>query len=115
MAQAQPRIGALQIGIVVLTIATALVHLYLAFALDFDKLFLANGLGYLALLAALYAPPAALAPYRAWARWGLLLYTAITVVMWLFIGARTPLAYADKLAEVLLIVLLWAEDPSVRR
>ncbi|MCC6458417.1 MAG: hypothetical protein IT328_25935 [Caldilineaceae bacterium] len=115
MTQAQPRFGALQIGIVVLTITTALVHLYLAFTLDFDKLFLANGLGYLALLAALYAPIAALTPYRSWARWGLLLYTAVTVVMWIFIGARTPLAYADKLVEALLIVLLWIEDQAVRR
>lgn len=111
MTQAYPRFGALQISIIVLTITTALVH----FSLAFDWLFIANGFGYLALLAALYAPLPALVPYRQWARWGLMLYTAVTVVMWLFIGARTSIAYADKLIEVLLILLLWMEDQSVRR
>ncbi len=111
MTKAQPRFGTLQIGIMALTIATAVIH----FALAFDWLFIANGLGYLALLAVLYAPLPALDPYRKWARWALLLYTAVTVVMWIFIGARTTVAYADKLIEVVLLGLLWAEDQAARR
>lgn len=111
MTQAHPRFGALQIGIIVLTVTTAVIH----FALAFDWLFIANGLGYLALLAALYVPVSALLPYRQWARWGLMLYTAVTVVMWVFIGARTAVAYVDKLIEVLLIALLWLEDQAARR
>lgn len=111
MTQAQPRFGAPQLAIMALTFASALIH----FALAFDWLFVANGLGYLALLAALYAPIPALAPYRQWARWGLLLYTAMTVVLWIFIGVRTPVAYADKLIEVILILLLWMEDQAARR
>lgn len=111
MTQARSRFGALQISIIVLTVTTAVIH----FALAFDWLFIANGVGYLALLAALYAPVPALVPYRQWARWGLMLYTAVTVVMWIFIGARTAIAYVDKLIEVLLIALLWLEDQTARR
>ena len=48
----------LRIGIVVLTLATALIHLQLNFP---DPVFILNGLGYLTLLAALfclrYPPP----------------------------------------------------------
>lgn len=111
MTQAQPRFGAPQLAIIVLTVATALVH----FALAFDWVFIANGLGYLTLLAALYAPLRGLAPYRRWARWGLMIYTAVTVVLWVFIGERTPIAYADKLIEIVLFTLLWMEDQAARR
>lgn len=45
--------GTLRIGIIVLTAATALIHLQLNFP---DPVFILNGLGYLTLLAALYLP-----------------------------------------------------------
>ena len=44
---------AIKIGVVVLTLITAIVHLSLLFP---DPVFILNGLGYLTLLAALYLP-----------------------------------------------------------
>ena len=100
------RFGPLQLGIIALTLATALIHFTLVFP---SPLFILNGLGYLALLAALYAPVSALAPYRSLARWALLGYTALTVILWLAIGLRAPIGYINKAIEVALIALLLLE------
>jgi hypothetical protein len=77
---------ALRVGIVLLTLVTALIHLQLAFP---DPMFILNGLGYLALLAALYLPIPQLAPYRNIVRWVFIGYTALTLTLWLIIGERT--------------------------
>jgi hypothetical protein len=108
--QPQPRFGALQIGIILLTIATAVIHIVLAF----DWLFYANALGYLGLLALLYLPVPAVAPYRGTVRWVLIAYTAVTIIAWIFIGTRDPLAYLTKAIEVVLIVLLYMEGQQAR-
>jgi len=99
----------LRFGIVVLTLATAAVHLYLGF--QGLPLFVLNGLGYLALLGALYLPIPQLAPYRNAARWALIGYAALTIVLWLIItlGISTAVGYLDKIVEVLLIALLLEE------
>ena len=104
----------IRLGIIVLTIATAIVHLYLGF--QGLPLFVLNGLGYLALLAALCLPIPQLAPYRNLIRWALVGYTALTIVLWLVItgGASNATGYIDKVVEVLLIVLLVAEARSDR-
>jgi hypothetical protein len=95
---------ALRAGIVLLTLATAAIHLQLAFP---DPVFILNGLGYLALLAALYVPQ--LARYRNLMRWALVGYAALTVLLWILIGARTPIGYIDKAIEVALLSLLLLE------
>lgn len=33
-------------------------------------------------------------------------YTALAILAWLLIGARTPIGYTDKLIEIALILLL---------
>ena len=96
--------GALRAGIAVLTLATALIHLQLNFP---DPMFILNGLGYLALLAALLLP--SLARYRRLVRWALIGYAAITILLWILLGARTPIGYIDKVIEVALISLLLLE------
>jgi hypothetical protein len=93
--------GALRAGIAVLTLATALIHLQLNFP---DPVFILNGLGYLTLLAALFLPN--LARYRGLVRWALIGYAALTILLWIILGARTPIGYADKAIEVALISLL---------
>jgi hypothetical protein len=93
--------GALRAGIAVLTLATALIHLQLNFP---DPMFILNGLGYLVLLAALLLP--SLARYRRLVRWALIGYAALTIFLWLLLGARTPIGYIDKVIEVALISLL---------
>jgi hypothetical protein len=97
---------ALRVGIVLLTLATALIHLQLAFP---DPAFILNGLGYLTLLAALYLPVPRLARYRNAVRWVLIGFTALTILLWILLGARTPIGYADKAIEVALILLLLLE------
>ena len=96
----------LRVGIVLLTLATALIHLQLAFP---DPAFILNGLGYLALLAALYLPVPRLARYRNIVRWVLIGFTALTILLWILLGARTPIGYIDKAIEIALILLLLLE------
>src|ERR687885_2733724 len=81
---------AIRIGVVVLTLITAIVHLSLLFP---DPVFILNGLGYLTLLAALYLPNPRLAPYRGVVRWTLIGYAAVTKLLWVEIGGRTMLGY----------------------
>ena len=97
------KLTAIDYGIVLLTLATAIIHLTLVFP---SALFILNGLGYLALLAALYLPIPGLPFDRDRVRWALIGYTAFTIVAWLFMGSRIPIAYVDKLIEAALIVLL---------
>jgi hypothetical protein len=111
------RLGGAQSSIVLLTVATALIHIYLAFQFPAgpDPIFLLNGLGYLGLVTLLYAPLLPLVGYRALIRWVLMAYAALTIILWSLMGARTPLAYIDKLIEVALVSLLWLEQQAVAR
>ena len=102
-------IGSLQWGIIVLTIATAVIHFSLLL-----PLFILNGLGYLTLLAALYLPIPVLANYRNWVRWALMGFTALTIILWVIMGARSPLGFIDKALEVVLIVLLFIESRQAK-
>ena len=114
MITATPSATKLRLAIIVLTVVTAAVHLYLGF--QGLPLFVLNGLGYLALLAALYLPVPRLAPYHDLARWVLVGYTALTIVLWLVItgGMSAAIGYMDKVVEVLLIVMLLAEARATR-
>ena len=113
MERSAGRFGPMQWAIIGLTVATAFIHISLAFP---DTLFILNGLGYLALLGALYLPLAGLRPYRDLARWALIAYTALTVALWVFLpGARGPLAYLTKVIELALIALLWLEGERSRK
>lgn len=112
MSQTSRKLGPLQYGIIALTLATAAIHFFLLFP---DKVFILNALGYLTLLGALYLPIPALDRYHNWVRWALIIYTAITVVLWAFIGSREWLAYLTKAIEIALIVLLWIEGQQAQR
>ncbi|HEU5014145.1 MAG TPA: hypothetical protein VFT66_16600 [Roseiflexaceae bacterium] len=99
------------IGIVVLTLATAIIHSTLSFP---DLVFILNGLAYLTLLAAFFAPIPWLEQHRGLLRWAFISFTALTIVLWILIGERTTIGYVDKLIEVLLIVLLLIAGPHQR-
>ena len=125
------RFGALQVAICVLALATAAVHIYLdaitqvmvatqpeataaaggATALGFfAALFYLDGLAYIVLTAALYYP--AFARFRRLIRWALIaLTTAATIVAYfaLIQGQYDAMGIGDKVAEVVLIVLLVVE------
>ncbi|WP_220207761.1 hypothetical protein [Reticulibacter mediterranei] len=69
-------------------------------------LFLLNFVGYIVLAIAFYLP--ALQRYRQIIRWVLIVYAAITIILWfLFTGGRFDfIGYGDKIFEIALIVLL---------
>ena len=111
----------LRVGIFLLTLATAVIHLYLAFTaipyygLNFGvMLFILNGLGYLGLLAALQLPIPRLARFRSAARWALVGYAALTIVLFFLMAPWYDIiGYVDKAIEVALIALLIADAYTV--
>ena len=131
------RVRPLPLAIGALTVATALIHLWLgavtsvmlatqpelvaslggATALTgMAALFYANGIGYVALLVALYHPHPALRRHRRAVRWALIGFTALTVVAYFAMiqGHFDALGLADKVIEALLIALLVVEDRRTR-
>jgi hypothetical protein len=107
----------LGVGIFLLTLATAVIHLYLALTaiasmgLNFGvMLFILNGLGYLGFVAALQLPIRQLARFRSAARWVLVAFTALTIVLFFVMAPEyTVIGYVDKAIEVALIALLLAD------
>ena len=98
---------AIRIGVVVLTLIAAIVHISLLFP---DPVFILNGLGYLTLLAALYLPIPRLVPHRRLVRWTLIGYAMLTILAWVVIGERTLLGYSTTADEVALVILLLMEN-----
>lgn len=124
----------LPVGIGILTVLTALVHLVLGLGtfwvashgpapvgstpqglVTIASLFLLNCIGYLALLVALSLPR--LKQVRPSIRWLLIGYTALTIGVWYFIEFRHAdlFDYSDKFIEVLLIALLLLDGWQTRR
>ena len=130
------RFGALQVAICVLAAATAAVHIHLGVVTHimvatqpeataaaggaatlgfFATLFYLDGLGYIVLTVALYHP--AFARFRRLTRWALIALTAATIVTYfaLIQGQYDAMGIADKIAEVVLIVLLVIEGVRDRQ
>jgi hypothetical protein len=102
------KLGALQIGFIVLTLITAIIHFTLLFP---DPVFILNGLGYLALLAAYFLPVPIAKDNRRLVRWVFMGFVAVTILAWVAIGDKSwpagALGYVTKLVELVLIALLW--------
>jgi hypothetical protein len=99
----------IQIAIIFLTVATAVIHLVLGIPNGLT-MFILNGIGYLALLLALYLPQ--LRAYQNFTRWALIGFTALTIVAWAAITGfdlTNPVAVITKLIEIALIVCLFLE------
>lgn len=94
--------------VIVMTIATAAVHAYLATVMrpgEIDLIFTLNALGYIALLIAWLLP--ALALFRRAITVVFMLYTLVTILGWVAIGDKTSMVgWADKSVEVVLLVAL---------
>lgn len=106
MQKAQSAMGPTQAGILLLAIATAAIHIYLAIPENLTMFYL-NGLGYIVLALALFLPQ--LKQYRGLIRYALMAFTLVTIIGWVAIGMRTPIAYIDKIIEVALLILLWMD------
>jgi hypothetical protein len=103
---ARTALGPVQLAIIVLALATAVIHIVLAIP-EAVIMFYLNGLGYIALTAALFLP--AFAAYRRYTRWALMAFTAVTIIGWIVMGERNTIAYIAKAIEIALLVLLWLD------
>ena len=107
-------------GIILFTLATALLHLFLFSRLGPDPIAL-NGLGYLALLGAYFLPIPFFQQRHNLVWWALVGYTVLTFVLWIFLREPTPfvfdfsnasIGYYAKTAELLLMGFLLADKPK---
>ena len=112
------KLSSKQIGIIVATLATALLHLSLFSKMGADPIVL-NGLGYLALLGAYFLPIPFLQQQHKLVWWVLLGYTVLTIVLWIVMGDKnfvagtsSAIGYYAKLAELFLLGFLWADKPK---
>jgi hypothetical protein len=111
--QAQARFRTSQIALIVLTVITALIHFQRAMEdPDIRILFILNGLGYFALLAAFYL--SAFQRFHNLVRWTFIVYTAITILLyfvWVAMSGEWTIPWGPiaKIVEVAMIVILWRE------
>ena len=120
-----------QIGIIIFTLITALMHLAAAFDKQLfpdgpDPLFILNGLGYLGLLGAYFLPIPFFQQRHELVRRGYILFAIITIAAWVFIWViqyviiqGVPFFSHDslygvpaKISELILIWLLWTDKPN---
>ena len=103
--------GLIQVGIILTTLVTALIHFSLLFP---NPMFILNSLGYLALLALYFLPIPALVKNRGLIRWAYIAYAIVTIIAWLYLavirnGDISTIGLVAKADEVLLIILLWLD------
>jgi hypothetical protein len=107
METTRKQVNGLGIGIILLGLVTAFIHLFLAFTSPLvTVIFTLNFLGYVSLLTAYTLRRGVFGRYHHLIRYAFIGFTALTIVLWVIMGERTPIAYVDKAAEVSLIVLL---------
>jgi hypothetical protein len=116
MADTQTKLGGVQYGIIITTLITAAIHLFIGITLP-STLFVLNGVGYLALLIGLFLPMSIAQKYRSLIRWALIGFTAVTILAWVAIGDKSwpsgALGFITKFDEVLLLALLWMDRGRV--
>jgi len=85
-------------GIILLTLLTALAHLAIGITGQ-DNLLVMNGLGYVALLVALYVPFTPMRNFRVWFRHALIVYTVITIIGYFALHDGIPTVHAHSESE----------------
>lgn len=102
-------------GIILATLATALLHL----SLFPDIGFTLNGLGYIGLLGAYFLPIPIFQQRHRLVWWALVGYTVLTIILWILLGEKqfvpgtsSAIGYYAKAAEVILLAFLWADKPA---
>ncbi len=113
--ETRPSIGAVQVGIALLALGTAGIHLYLFLIEGFlgsgtmlpiyQLLFVGNVFAY-ATLAALVLPISALARFRSFIRTLLIAIAVASIASYFYVGVLDAVGHIAKAIEVLLIVLV---------
>ena len=112
-AQSLAQSNSSKLTLIILAVITALIHFERAVQdPDIRILFILNGLGYFALLAAFYLPM--FQRFHKAVRWIFISYTVITILLyfvWVAMSGEwtVPLGPISKLAEAVMIVLIWRE------
>src|SRR5262245_8197366 len=113
-----------RLAIIILTLLTALVHLYLNIntgTFVFQPIFTMNALGYLALLVLMFWPPAFMAGMlkgrEKLLHYIFIGYTAVTIVAYFIVNGAdsfsNPIGLATQVIEAVLIYALWQHSRSV--
>ena len=113
--ETRPSIGAVQVGIALLALGTAGIHLYLFLIEGFlgngemlpiyQLLFVGNVFAYVT-LAALVLPISALARFRSFIRTLLIAIAVASIASYFYVGVLDVVGHIAKAIEVLLIVLV---------
>ena len=114
--EARPRISPVQVGVVLLAVATAGIHIYLFLIEGFlgngkmlpiyQLLFVGNFFAYVTLATALLLPISLLAQFRPIIRVMLISIAVASIISYFHVNVRDTLGDLDKVIEVLLIVLV---------
>jgi len=113
-------------GIILLALITSGLHFAAAFDKQLfaegpDPLFILNGVGYLGMIAAYFAPIAFVQEKHGLVRWGFIGYTILTIVAWIviwvgfsvirdgipFFSHDSVYGVPAKIVELILLYLLW--------
>lgn len=107
-----------KIGLILSNLATAFLHLSLLPSMGPDPIAL-NGLGFLGLLGAYMLPMDIFQKNHKLVWWGMVGYTALTIVLWFLMGDKnfvagtnSAIGYYAKAAEIVLMGFLWADRKS---
>lgn len=92
--------------ILITALITGLIHLVVLNLNGIHVLFALNGLGFIGLTALFFLNPGFVAERRALMHYAFIAFTGVTVLAWVFVGARDVLAYITKLDELILIAAL---------
>jgi len=106
MKTTQTQLRTVQIVIILLAAITAFIHLSLSFP---DPMFILNGLGFLALAAALFLPLPFAKDHRPLVRYVFKGYCLLTAALWAVMGLRILIGYTATTIEIILPILLWID------
>ncbi len=114
--ETRPSIGAAQVGIALLALGTAGIHIYLFLIEGFlgsgtmlpiyQLLFVGNFFAYVTLAAVLALPISPLARFRSFVRTLLIAIAVASIASYFYVGVLDAVGHIDKTIEVLLIVLV---------
>jgi len=104
MKTTQAQLKPIDFAIILLAAITAIIHLSLSFP---DPMFILNGLGFLALTAALYLPLPFVKDHKPLVRYVFMGYCLLTAALWAVMGMRILIGYTATSIEIILPILLW--------